>query len=152
MSSRFKDKINASTSGLATESRLRGAAAAAYVKPDDSKARDDSGLTITPKASRVGVPYRRLIGYERTGPWHRQIGITIIGGKELPLMQTYFVHRYMHATKGPRAYTGSANMRLPFAPQNGSPRVRFYGGIRARRLQLIASQAREAARKAKEAA
>lgn len=143
MASRVKDRLTASASGFATASIAAAHAAMTAPTREEAAAVDHSGLTITPKASGKFRPYRRLVQYHRVGPLHRQVGIKIIAGKELPMMQTYFVHHFMHATKGPRKYSGGPSIRMPYAPQAVSPRVAFYGGIRARKRQLLAAQAKE---------
>jgi hypothetical protein len=109
---------------------------------------DRSGLMVTPKASGKHRPYRRIVHYDRSGPFHRQVGIKIIAGRIIPMMQTYFVHAFRHATKGPRVYTGGPNIRLPYAPPAASPVLAFYGGLRARKKRAIELQQRAAAERA----
>ena len=68
---------------------------------------------VTPKAGKRASPARRITQYERLGPFHRQVGIKYLAGEGWPLMQTYFVHRFLHATKGWRTYIGGPNMTMP---------------------------------------
>jgi len=67
---------------------------------------------VTPKAGKKGMYGRRLIRYERTGPFYRQTGVRADGRE---IMRPYFVHKVLHATKGWRTYH-----HLPIAFSAGS--------------------------------
>lgn len=67
--------------------------------------RRDRQVAVTSTCGKRGTNYRRIIKHVRTGPWHRQIGIKWRNGEALPLMQTYFVDEFLHATKGWRVYS-----------------------------------------------
>lgn len=138
--SRFKDKITASTSGLAHASMAMARRAIAAPATEEQEAKAAMGdLAVTPKASGKHRPYRRLIKYDREGPLYRQIGVVRIGGVLRPIMQTYFLHRFKHATKGERVYSGGPTIRLPNAPPAVSPVLAFYGSHGpARRVKVAA--------------
>lgn len=82
---------------------------------------------ITPTAGKPGSPARRLVRYERLGPFHRQVGLKWMAGESWPLMQTYFVHRLLHATKGWRTYVGGPNMTMPHPRRALNHAQMFYG-------------------------
>lgn len=93
------------------------------------RAREPS-IEVTRKAGKRGTPYRRVISYERLGPFHRQVGVKWIAGEGIPLMETFFKHCYFHATKGLRIYEShSAAPRIPTSPNlMAKPaRLAFYG-------------------------
>lgn len=69
---------------------------------------------ITRSIGKPGTFGRRIIGYERSGPFHEQTGTKYIGGVPFPIMRTRFVHKFLHATKGWRTYVSSVpNLRMP---------------------------------------
>ena len=107
---------------LSTASRI-----AEEVGLPEIKTREDVGGKVTPKLGKAGRPYRRIIKYERVGPLHRQVGIKWLHGECWPIMQTFFKHRFLHATKGWREYTGGPLMRMPYAPPALNPAAAFYG-------------------------
>jgi hypothetical protein len=85
---------------------------------------------VTRKRGMRGRPYRRIADYYRTGPFYRQVGGKWLQGEEWPIMETFFVHHFLHATKGWRTYTGGSVMRMPRANPPGYhvDRAReFYG-------------------------
>jgi len=82
---------------------------------------------VTNQSGKRATPYRRIVGYERLGPLHRQVGIKWLHGEAWPIMQTYFKHRFLHATKGWREYTGGSRVRMPQASSGVPPRLAFYG-------------------------
>lgn len=125
--SRFKDKITASTSGLANAALMGARAALAAPPTEEERNRAHNTVQVTPKATGKHRPYRRLVHYDRTGPFHRQVGEARIAGKLVPIMQTYFVHTFRHATKGARIYSGGPGIRLPYVPPAYSAAARFYG-------------------------
>lgn len=94
----------------------------------ERKAVDDTPI-VSPKKGKRGKFCARLITYERGGPFHRQVGIKWLHGECWPIMQTYFKHRWLHATKGWREYTGGPSMRLPVTSNQGAVprRISFYG-------------------------
>lgn len=62
---------------------------------------------VTSTVGRRGAPYRKIIKYERDGPFYRQVGASPDGR---PILQTYYRHRFLHATKGWRV-----NSHVPMA-------------------------------------
>lgn len=139
MASPFKDIMRAGVSGLATTMAQMMNPAPAKEQP----AKDDSGLTVQPHASRKYRPYRRVTKYHRVGPLHRQIAVKVMAHESWPVMQTFYEHHFLHATKGWRIYTGGPSMRMPFAPPANSARLSFYGGLRARRKSALEAQVKE---------
>lgn len=80
------------------------------------------------RLGKKGKSHRRIIDYKRTGPFYRQVGTKTVADRVLPLMQTYWKHRFLHATKGWREYHGGQTIRIPRGPvPNWSRRATFYG-------------------------
>jgi hypothetical protein len=116
-------KLSASLrSALSATSSARAIETASPV--DYRKAND---LTVSKKLGKQRSFGRRLIRYERLGPFHRQTGDRSIGGTILPMMQTYFLHRFLHATKGWREYLGGATLRVPMSPSMKQYPAAFFG-------------------------
>lgn len=86
-------------------------------------ARGTSKMT-TPHLGKRGTPHRRIIDYQRLGPFRRIINDQP-GGK--PIVQAYFQHTLMHATKGMRRYNGGARLPIPAASTGVHPSRSFYG-------------------------
>lgn len=84
-------------------------------------------FNVTKAAGKRGSFMRRIIGYTRTGPFHRQTGVRWLHGEAWPLMQTYFIHTFTHATKGKRKYVGGSVMRMPMPRQLPPYPQRFFG-------------------------
>lgn len=82
---------------------------------------------VTKQTGKRGKFMRRIIGYERRGPYHRQVGIRWLHGESWPMMQTYFIHRFRHATKGVREYHGGSSMVMPMPRQLPQYPQRFFG-------------------------
>jgi hypothetical protein len=95
-------------------------------QPTSYKYQDKTVTNKTGKKYRFG---RRIINYERKGPLHRQVGIRWLHGESWPIMQSYFTHRFLHATKGWREYTGGPALRMPMAAMAGNTPypLRFFG-------------------------
>lgn len=70
---------------------------------------------VTKQKGRRGKPNSRIIDYKRTGPFYQQTGTNVIAGNVLPLLKKYWVHQFLHATKGWRSYRGGALFHLPSA-------------------------------------
>lgn len=108
--------LRATASGLALDAGMS----------QDVKTLADGGLQVTQRAGKKGHAYRRIIGYKRTGPFHREVGIKWVSGESWPVMQTYFKHAFLHATKGWRTYESGATLRLPASlPQRRPNLSRF---------------------------
>ena len=106
--SRIKDAILRTVSGVAASLNLPSIKPRADAKPQ---------FMISNHAGRHGEPYRRIIQHVVHGPFFRQIG-TSKDGK--PIMQQHVVHRFLHATKGWRAY-GRGMPSLHPKSNNGRP-------------------------------
>lgn len=87
---------------------------------DVQKTKAASSPNVLRKLGKKGQKYRRLINYFRTGPFVRQVGSKWVAGEEWPLLHTFYVHHWLHATKGWRTYSGGAGMRLPNALAPGA--------------------------------
>lgn len=85
--------------------------AAAVVDTKDVRVVDPN--TITSSCGKKGTPLRRIIGYRHEGPYHRQVGLKWMLNEAWPIVQTYYKHHFLHATKGWRVYTGGPAMRIP---------------------------------------
>lgn len=83
--SKLKDFFGRSVSGLAAAVRLG---------PIGTNTQQ---LAVTGTCGKRGTHYRRYIGYERLGPFFRQIGLKADGSPE---MEAHFIHHFLHATKG----------------------------------------------------
>ena len=75
-------------------------------------------ITVTHKAGGRDTTLRRIIAYVRKGPFYRQIGVRVVGRLREPIMETYYEHRFLHATKGWRVYA-----HLPSGLGNAGKRV-----------------------------
>lgn len=91
-----------------------------------SSARGTTNM-VTPKAGKPGDPYRRIVRYERDGPYYREVGHRWLNGERFPIIQGFYNHRFLHATKGWRVYTGGERMTLPHTYRHAPARVAFYG-------------------------
>lgn len=70
---------------------------------------DRARLGVTRKVGKPRTPYRHIIRYERKGPFLRQVGVRHVVSRSgqsrtIPIMQQFYVHRFLHATKGWREY------------------------------------------------
>lgn len=95
---------------------------------------------VTRPKSRRGMPNASLIDYKRVGPFYRQTGTRNIVGNTIPLMQEYYEHRFLHATKGWRVYHGGKAFRLPIAAPQGfqlSRRSTWRPNVKERALGLV---------------
>lgn len=90
--SRLKDFFQRSVSGLA-----------ATLHQPRFKA-PSRQVGVTRKLGKRGTLYRRIIAAERLGPFFQQIGIKWKGFTAEPIMRGYYIHRFLHATKGWREY------------------------------------------------
>lgn len=114
--------------GSAVRAALLGSSSTRAVQsgsPVEFKTADD--YSISKKRGKRIQFGRNFIRYERTGPFHRQIGERTIAGSILPVMETFFMHHILHATKGWRKYIGGAAMRLPQCPNGKSYPAAFFG-------------------------
>lgn len=94
----FKDMLKSTVAAVKQGARvvLKGARRNAFAV--EGKAGND----------KRGQPYRRLIKYERKGPFHEQVGWKAKSpgaGVYIPLMRTVYRHHFLHATKGWRVAT-----------------------------------------------
>jgi hypothetical protein len=70
---------------------------------------------VTAKAGKPGVPYRRIIAQEAMPVWYIQTGVNRKTGK--PRLERVEKHRFLHATKGWRVYSGG----LPYIKRSTTP-------------------------------
>jgi hypothetical protein len=107
---KFLDALKATAS--------RAAETIASIKPK-SEAKEPQ-YTITAKAGKPGVPYRRIIAQKTDPVWFVQCGINPKDGT--PRLQRIERHRFLHATKGWRVYNGGlpgiGRAHAPTLPRN----------------------------------
>ncbi len=113
---RVKDFLNRSASGAAESVQLPG------LRPRKQE------IGVTRKAGPRDTAYRRIIGYERRGPFFRQSGVNKDGS---PRMQTYLEHCFLHATKGWRKYAA-----VPLAMRDAGNRV--HGTVAGKGVKVAA--------------
>lgn len=70
---------------------------------------------VTRRKGKRSVANSRIIDYQRSGPFYRQTGTRNIADNTLPIIVRYWVHRFLHATKGWREYHGGELFHLPSA-------------------------------------
>lgn len=106
-----------------------GTSKRALNRPTDAVEPTNHGTNafVTPRAGKRGTPMRSIVAYERKGPFFRQVAEKFVSGEAWPVMQRYFVHRFKHATKGWREYTGGPVMTMPQAMPAINPARAFYG-------------------------
>jgi hypothetical protein len=110
-----------------TQEDLRNTAAKVVQKTSSGMASLPGKSEVTPKAGKPHSPFRRIVKYERKGPFYRQVGERWLAGESFPIMQAYYKHKYLHATKGWREYTGGPRMSIPHAFNHLPARLAFYG-------------------------
>jgi hypothetical protein len=118
-------KLSALAKALGSVTSKRAVAAGMDPVEELAKAKDPQQVS-----KKLGKKYRfgrRLIGYERRGPFQRQVEVKYLHGEAWPVMQEFYVHRLKHATKGWRAYTGGPALRMPYSMPVPPYPVRFFG-------------------------
>lgn len=129
----FLDKM------LLGSSSMRAVFAGLGLQPETTALKDRA--TVTPKIGKRSKPNRRIISYERSGPFYTQSGTQNIAGNILPILYKFYEHRFLHATKGWRVYHGGNLFRLPSAVTRPGFQVfrrsTWMPNARERRLGLV---------------